>query len=68
MDDNEAVFNQGAASDLETLRATIKAKKAAADEIERKRILAEEKKECLITTLSWGEKTQVIAAREGTDI
>ena len=42
IDDNQA-FNQVAAGDLENMRNTIKAKKAAQDEIERKRILAEEK-------------------------
>jgi len=41
--DGEETFNQGAAHDLEELRGTIKAKKAVHDEVERKRIAAEEK-------------------------
>ena len=43
LDDGDHLFNQGAASDLEQQRNAIKAKKAAYDELERKRIAAEEK-------------------------
>ena len=42
-DDGDAAFNQGAASDLEQQRNAIKARKAAQEEIERKRLAAEEK-------------------------
>lgn len=42
-DDNDQLFNHNAASDLEQQRNTIKAQKAAQDEVERKRIAAEEK-------------------------
>ena len=43
MDDGDAAFNQGAASDLQVHRDQIKARKAAYDEQVRKRIAAEEK-------------------------
>lgn len=43
MDDGDYAFNQGAASDLDQQRNLIKARKAAHDEQERKRIAAEEK-------------------------
>ena len=42
-DDGDLAFNQGAASDLEIQRNLIKAKKAAQEEVERKKALAEEK-------------------------
>jgi len=42
-EDGDMAFNQGAASDLELQRNTIKKKKAVQDEVDRKRILAEEK-------------------------
>jgi len=43
VDDGELTFNQGAASDLEQQRNQIKAKFAAFQEAERKRLAAEEK-------------------------
>ena len=42
-DDNDFAFNQGAASDLELQRNQIKQKFALQQEVERKRIAAEEK-------------------------
>ena len=42
-DDGDMLFNQGATSDLDQQRAAIKSMKAVQDEIERKRIAAEEK-------------------------
>lgn len=41
--DGDILFNQGAASDLEQQRNAVKAKKAQQDELDRKRIAAEEK-------------------------
>ena len=43
IDDGEQAFNQGAASDLEAQRNAIKQRKAAQDDIERKKLLALEK-------------------------